>query len=255
MNEVCIITTYKRDELLWLCIEAIRKQFAGIVWIFSDHGRQNPDLWRLSLRFGAQLFFARGQGYGNSSNLIGAMKTALVGPWEILHCVEDDTIIHPSYFDWARAMLSTKRYAAVCGHVGNELDTWYTSPCASWDAEHLRKCLKLVPPGYLEATTREEMQKILDECLTFKKSHYRYGSAEQDGYFLRCIEHFGWKTKFPEKPLAQHMGWWGYNRAGHKGPEGTFEERIAAVRKAINDKTFRTAMFGQRITQAEMEGM
>ena len=65
---------------------------------------------------------------------------------------------------------------------------------------NLRQALEFVPKGYLEATTREEMQKILDDRPEFKRSRFKFGSAEQDGFFLRVIEYFGWKTSFPEKP-------------------------------------------------------
>ncbi len=264
-SEIIVVPTYKRDELLYLCLEAIRHESDIPVWVYSDRAYQSYDLSSATRKFGATLYTSCNHDlYGNSFAVIEALKMSLYGACgtpdnpDIVHLIEDDTLLHPGYFQWARHELSRPNVAAVCGGLGNTVDTWYTSPCASWNAEHLRKCLELIPPGYLEATTREEMQKILDEYGPFKKSHFRYGSAEQDGFFLRCIEHFGWKTKFPEKPLASHMGWWsnGYNRSGHPGPEGaTFEERVAACRRALNDKKFRVAMFGQRVTDLEMEGM
>ncbi len=271
MKDICIVTTYKREELLYLCLEAIREQFTGPVWVFSDHAYQSAELLRTGTRFGAMTFFVKESNrYGNSANVINSMKTALAGHSEIIHMIEDDTIIHPGYFEWARAKLSlytagprtqnavlhTYPYAVALGRIpGDAASTWYESPCVSWNAGCLRQCLELIPPGYLEATTREEMQKILDDCPTFKKSKFKFGSAEQDGFFLRCLEYFGWKSAYPDKSFASHMGWWGYNRDTHEGPVGTFEERVEICRRALYDKAFRTAMFGQRITQTEMGGM
>ncbi len=231
--ETVVVPTFKRDELLWLCLEAIRKQDLVItILVHSDHEYVSKELIDACIFFNASFASARQHSsYGNSRNTIAAMESALLQTSAIVHCIEDDTILHPGYLEWARHELSKPNVVAVCGGIGNTQDTWYTSPCASWNAKPLRKCIDLIPSGYLEATMREEMQKILDEYEPFKKSHFRYGSAEQDGYFLRCIEHFGFKTKFPEKPLC------------------------AACRKALHDKQFRTEMFGQRITEAEMEGL
>ena len=179
------------------------------------------------------------------------MGLAVAAGHSTVFMVEDDTILHGNYFDWARRMLATGRYAAVCGHVGNALDTWYTSPCASWRAVNLRQALELVPKGYLEAETREEMQKILDECPEFKRSRFKFGSCEQDGLMLRIIEYFGWKTAFPEKPLCTHLGAWGYNREGHTGPDGSFEQRVKACRELLANRERRIELFGKRIVDLE----
>ena len=256
MSEVVCIATYKRDELLALCLEAIRAQDKEIpIMVFSDRGWESDDLRFLCLQENASLCYGIDDvGYGNSRNVIRAMWEGVIAPSAIVHFIEDDTILHPSYLDWARGMLATKRFAAVCGHVGNEQDTWYTSPCASWLPDKLQICLEAIPKGYLEARTREEMQKILDDCELFKKSKFRFGSAEQDGYFLRCIEHFGWKTSFPKKPLCTHLGWFGYNRPSHLGPIGNFEQRVKWCRGILASKQKRVEMFGKRIVDLEIEG-
>lgn len=256
MNEIVVVTTYKRDELLYLCLEAIRNQDENIpIRIFSDRMYSSDALYECAAEFRSSLFFREnGPDYGNSANVIAAMECSLDIDPQIVHCIEDDTILHPGYFDWARKQLATGRYACVCGSIGNDQDTWYTSPCASWRAQSLRQALDLVPPNYFQPT-REDMQSVLDAYAPFKKSKYRFGSAEQDGYFLRCIEHFGWKTLFPEKPLCTHLGWYGYNREGGTPPKGTFDERVEQCRRALRDHDFRSRMFGQRITELEFSGM
>jgi hypothetical protein len=256
MSEVVIVPTYKRDELLFLCLEAIRREDQEIrILVFSDHCRQSDDIANICDEFLADFCpVADHNSYGNSFAVISALRVATRGKFSAIHLIEDDTILHPGYLDWARRSLSGNRFAAVCGHVGNTLDTWYTSPCASWNADRLAQCLALVPTGYLEATTREEMQKILDEFPVFKKSKFRYGSAEQDGFLLRCIEHFGWKTLFPDKPMCVHLGAWGYNRPSQDGPQGSFDERVQACRDLLANKQKRVELFGQRIVELEMEG-
>jgi hypothetical protein len=256
-TEIVIVPTYKRDELLYLCLEAIRKQFEGTVWAMSDRCAESPELYSMEKNFRATIFVrSEHPYYGNSFNALESLCWAIQPEYEYetISIIEDDTILHPGYFAWARGMLNTKRYAAVCGHVGNALDTWYTSPCASWRAENLKQCLELVPTYYLEARTREEMQRILDGAPQFKKSKFKYGSCEQDGFFLRCIEHFGWRTAFPEKPLCAHLGWFGYNRDGHSAPTGNFEQRIQACQDLLANKQRRVELFGQRIVELELEG-
>ena len=102
--------------------------------------------------------------------------------------------------------------------------------------------------------TREKMQHVLD-TIVFPQSKYLKGGAEQDGFFLRCLEHHGWKTKFPPKPLATHLGYRGYNSPpGRNVPRGTLEERVQWVRELATNRQLRSDWFGQRITEEEMGG-
>ena len=258
MREICIVPTYQREELLWLCLEAIRAQASAMeltVIVFSDRGDWTEDLERTKYAFNACTgVVCEHNYYGNSFNILDACKRMLtVYPEaETIHLIEDDTILHPGYFTWARGKLGSGQFAAVCGHIGNEQDTWYTSPCASWQADKLRQCLEIIPLGYHYCETREGMQKALDESPHFAKSKFKYGSAEQDGFLLRCIEKFGWHTKFPDKPLCTHLGSHGYNRPTGPRPEGNLHERIAWYRKLLIDTRRRYELFGTRITDLEM---
>jgi hypothetical protein len=91
----------------------------------------------------------------------------------------------------------------------------------------------------------------------FSKSKFVYGSAEQDGLFLRCLESLKLKSWYPPYDLASHLGFFSfnYNRDWDLRPQGTFEERIAACRKVLHDREKRTELFGARITENEMGGM
>lgn len=255
-SETLVVPTYKREELLFLCLEAIRGAgYDRDIIVSSDKGHVSQELVQTAVRFDVTLVIREGgTGFGNSDNLLALLRSGASSGAEIVHLVEDDTILQPGYFKWARRELKTGRYAVVCGHIGNSLNTWYTSPCASWRAEPLRKCLEIVPAGYAEAANREEMQKILDAPPEFQRSAFRYGSAEQDGFFLRAIEHFGWKTLFPPKPLCVHLGEWGYNRPMQEGPKGSFEDRVKYCRALLANRERRSQLFGKRIVDLECEG-
>ena len=253
MSEICVIPTFQREELLFLCLEAIRREDTTIpIHVFSDRGYSSADLETTCKKFNAFLKIQHDtQGYGNSWNVIEALKDGVKAGHSIVHLIEDDVILHRGYFEWAKEELAKGR-ACVCARIAaSRIENWYESPCASWNAECLRQALALVPQGYF-ADTREQMQILLDAA--FPKSRYKRGGCEQDGLLLRCVEHFGWKTKFPPKPLATHLGAWGYNRPSNKPPTGTFEERIEFTRALLKDKRKRVELFGQSITEKELEG-
>lgn len=257
MKEVVIVTTFDRDELLFLCLEAIWREDTIIpIWVFSDHGRHTKDLMETCHKFRAMLTIRSDHKfYGNSFNLISAIREVLkqMSP-EIIHIIEDDTIIHRGYLGWADTQLATGQYAAVCGRIGSaHIPHWFELPCNSWKADKLKICVDAVPAEYF-STNRLEMQRVLDEKI-FPASKYKKGGAEADGFFLRCIEHHGWKTCFPPRPLATHLGWWGYNSPpGRERPAGSFEDRIAQCRAMLTNAQRRKELFGARITEAEMSG-
>ena len=254
-SEIVMVTTMARDALLFLCLEAIRREDAKVpIVVFSDRGYRSRDLDEICMGFDAGLVVRESAiGYGNSFNVIESMRQCVGTGAKLVHAIEDDTILHRGYFDWVRNALSTTMYACALGRIpGDTGTTWYESPCVTWRAECLSKCLELVPLGYF-AETREAMQKIADAA--FPHSKYRFGSAEQDGFFLRCLEFLKWKTAYPDHSFASHVGWWGYNREGGKPPAGTLDEQIAECRKLLRDKARRTELFGERITNSEMGGM
>ena len=256
-TDLVIVTSFKREELLWLCLEAIRREDSEIpIYIFSDRGHGSPELEYTHRTFRANCIIRDPhEYYGNSYNLIDACQWAAKLPVEIIHLIEEDTIIHAGYFHWARTRLASREYACVCGRIGSpHIPNWYESPCASWLTSHMKDALAHLVPGYF-CELRTAMQIILDDEM-FPNSKYKKGGAEQDGFFLRCIEYHGWKTKFPDKPLATHLGWWGYNcPPGREAPSGSFEDRIEACRAMLLNKQERRNLFGHRIADAEMEGM
>jgi hypothetical protein len=259
VSEIVIVPTFNREELLYLCLEAIRREDSLVpISVYSDRGATSEDLVTTCVQFESLCNIRTKHNlYGNSFNLISACRNeinSVNGDIKIVHLIEDDTIIHRGYFSWVREQLATKQYAAVCGRIDSpHLPNWMESPAISWDAECLAVALGHFIPEYF-TQTRNEMQRVLDEVM-FPNSKYRHGGAEQDGAFLRVIEFYGWKTKFPATPLATHLGWWGYNSPpGREKPSGSFVDRVAQCRAMLMNREQRKHLFGHRITDAEMSG-
>lgn len=256
-SEVVVVPTFQREELLFLSLESIRRADPNIpVQVYSDRGYWSRDLMDTCIEFGAHLrVIGKHDHYGNSWNLLSAMEsTLIIEQPEILHIVEDDTIINPAYFDWAAGTLSSGVVASAYAHMSSD-DTrkdWYESPCASWSGPKLREALGMIPEGYF-TKHRDDMLKALDR--QFPGSKMRGNGAEQDSFFLRVIENREWITRHPDRPLAQHIGWYGYNRPeGSIPPHGEFPERVAACREMLGNREMRTIHFGKPITDLEFEG-
>lgn len=255
MKEIVEVTTFKRPELLWLCLEAIRREDQKIpIHVSSDREDSSPELIKSCEEFHVGLSRHYARGYGNSSNVIDVLRHGVTFvPNGIVNLIEDDTIIHRGYFEQIRRALSSGKFAVALGRVPADItSTWYTSPAVSWDSQSLERCLELIPLGYY-AETREEMQKVIDHA--FPHSKYRFGSAEQDGAFLRCLEFLKLKSWYPEHDLASHLGFFGYQTDWSRQPKGTFEERISYCQKLLYDKARRTELFGQAVTEREMRGL
>lgn len=256
MNELVVCTTFKREELLFLALEAIRRDDVSIpIYVFSDRGQCSADLAFVVAHWGALLTVREPHAhYGNSWNLFEACRGTLAEQslLGIVHLIEDDTVIHRGWLDWARYELSTGVPAAVCARIcaPSRISGWYSSLAASWSASDLRVALQHLVPEYF-ADSRMAMRQIVDEKI-FPASRYRKGGAEQDGFLLRAIEYHRWITKSPTKPMATHLGFYGYNHAARAGPTGTLDQRIAFCRELLRDKRRRAELFGKNVTEMEM---
>ena len=108
-SEVVIVTSWQREELLFLCLEAIRREDWAIgVFVYSDRGATSLDLEKTCETFKAKLLVREPHtNYGNSFNLLMACSAQLDGKSpDIVHLIEDDPLIHKGYLRWAREQLT-----------------------------------------------------------------------------------------------------------------------------------------------------
>lgn len=238
MRDCVIVPTYKRDDLLWVCLEAIRAANPLIpIHVFPDRG---TSVERVCAEFDAIEHLTIEHSYhGNSYNVMEAMKWAYQAGFEVVYVIEDDAIIHPSFFEWSRSALESHTDAfAACGWqyspnaiIGDGPDLlmpWYLSVCAAIPRKSLYKIVQHARVEYYA-----KMKDYLAHA--YPTSHRRHSAHfEQDGLVLRVCEGSSQRCVWPRRPRATHIGFTGYHMPG-KPLEGTLEERVALLKLALKD--------------------
>ncbi len=226
MREIVLVPSYKRSEMLYCSLEAIRAADPTIpVRVFPDRG---TDESAVAEKFNASHHVTVKHLYhGNTFNVMEALKWAYGQQYEMVYVVEDDAIIDRTFFDWSRAALGNPIYDdvfAACGWqyspqaiIGDGPDLripWYLSVCSAIPRRSLYGIVQHSRPEYYG-----DMQGYLDRA--YPGSHRR-GSMhyEQDGLVLRVLESESKRCVWPRRPRATHIGFHGYHMDG-RAPEGT----------------------------------
>jgi hypothetical protein len=249
MREICIVPTFQRSDMLAVCLEAIHAADPGMdVHCFPDRG---SDERLVCERFGATHHLTISHNYhGNSYNMLEALKWAYSRPTSasVVYVVEDDCIIDPTFFDWARAALALRpTLFAACGWRYSPdalppadgpdiLIPWYLSVCAALPRRSLAHILQHARPEYYS-----DMQRYLDAA--YPASHRR-GSMhyEQDGLVLRVCESVSGSCAWPRRPRGTHIGFRGYHMPQGHDLSGTLDDRIAVIRLLLKNPDLLSAL-------------
>lgn len=240
MREICIIPTFERPALLWLCLEAIRAADPEIpIHVFPDRGTSEL---QICSKFGANEHKTVSHSYyGNSFNMLEALKWAGEQSCALVHVIEDDSIIEKDYFQWARKALHDKPEAfAACGWQFSPdfqpqdgpdmLAGWYLSVAATIPKVNLPTILQHARPAYYG-----DMKTYLDTVLP--ASPYRGTKHfEQDGLILRVMQTLGKRAVWPRRPKTTHIGFFGYHAHG-KSPDMPLERTVEALKLAMSQPT------------------
>lgn len=235
MQDLVIIPTYDRPEMLWLCLEHLAKnpdhQSVQIRVVVDAHIGQQlhtaleeteivlEKFPQLSLQVG---YRHPHQFHGNSFNVLMAFKDAYETDAEFVYLVEDDVMVYPQFFAWHRlwhenypnlgcSIAVTKE--AVHGHY------------ASLGVCFRRKRLQLVLP-HCRVAYFQDMRGYCRQAFPHSKS-----DCEQDGLWCRVLA--GYQVIWATPPVAQHVGWYGYHRKRSVRPYGSLDERFAQVKRAL----------------------
>ena len=238
MKEMVIVPTFSRSDLLYCCLEAIRRAEPKIpIEVFPDRGTKEIEI---CTKFNATHHLTIQHSYhGNSYNMLEALKWAASKGAQRVFVIEDDTIVDPSFFSWCRtALLNHPDAFAACGWrfspdaVAEDgpdfMVPWYLSVCSCLPAPSLVSIIAHARPEYYG-----DMQQYLDS--TYPNSPRR-GSMhyEQDGLALRVCEAQSQRCVWPRRPRATHCGWYGYHMDG-KPLGGSLEERVRVLKLILEN--------------------
>jgi hypothetical protein len=234
MQDLVIIPTFDRTELLWLCLEYVAgsPQSSEVqirVYVDAHIGQTPPNkaeiesvlekFPHLSIQVGYRVAH---QFPGNSYNLLMAYKDAYESEAEFVFLIEDDVLIRPEFFAWHWTQHAMAPLACTIG-VRNPGHGAY----ASLGVCFRRPVLKLLLPHCRVSY----FQNVRQYCRTmFPPSPF---DCEQDGLIARVLH--GHSVGWAEVPVAQHVGWYGYHRPRSIRPVGTLIERYEQVKFALSN--------------------
>lgn len=233
MQDLVIIPTYDRPELLWLCLEHVARsphypQVQLRVVVDAHIGQPLPpraEIERVLEKF-PQLSIQVGyrtphQFSGNSFNVLTAFQEAFESEARYVFLIEDDVLVHPQFFAWHWATHATLDIGCSIA-VENPGHGAY----ASLGVCFRRERLALIQPHCKTAY----FQNMREYCrTTFPPSAF---DCEQDGLWARVLK--GHLVQWATFPYAQHVGWYGYHRRRSIRPYGTLEERYQQVIAALS---------------------
>lgn len=240
MQDIVIVPTYERPEMLWHCLKHIAASpdhKTVEIWVYVDNhiGQPPPPIeeikevvWKfpqLTIQLKAR---PPHQFHGNSLNVMMAYKDAYAGTEaRLVFMIEDDVLIHPEFFAWHRTQhAECKGCPSIGCSIGVVKEKQY-GPYASLGVCFKRETLKFLLPH----CRVEYFHNLRGYC----RQHFPPVSwdCEQDGLWCRLL--MNQKIVWATTPMAQHVGWYGYHRKKSTRPQGTLEQRFDQVRQVLTN--------------------
>jgi hypothetical protein len=258
-NRIIVRPVFNRAEMLKLSIdyEIKAREYYDIGYdfttIFIIENGATKDVLELvySYPFNKQII-ERYSHFGLSANILEGLKTAfdLTSEWVLY--IEDDILLHETYFKYIDLILNMselskwsvispynfndngnvqfvrkdRHYAALAPIIRKYFFELYVRPCA-------KDTFYKHPAAFVN--TLDELYKSY--C---KDRIYRYKTSihhQQAGLINRLCDvariEEGLYVVMPEVTRIQHIGFFGYNRPGGKLKGDTFEERLNYLKEII----------------------
>lgn len=196
----------------------------------------------------------RQQKFGLTINILEGMKDAFGLADDYVIYIEDDILLHKTYFEYMDILLSTKNlgkfsvlspfnqndsgnvkevyrghhYAALAPLITKEFHSDYILPCSS-DAYYKN------PPSFVMSLNKK-YEKYFGKGYKYNGTTTHY---EQAGMLNRLVDAAmldqGKYVIMPRVNRQQHIGYFGKNRPGGIIPGKTFDERLENLREIILD--------------------
>lgn len=253
MRDVVIIPCYERPEFTKLCLKYL-SQARGIqdkeVWLCQDNHGGDKEAEILMAMFpvadyGFKLFgwerfrhigIEGHNTYGNSHNLINALRAAYESRAERIFLVEDDIIVAPDIFEWHEEILNTAHPFVSCAtSLNRSAHFQINGPQVMDERIPDPSAYKQVIGPYSSHAAAFERFGIGD-FLKFvaKKNPTWQSGVEQDLLMQQFLSSSGQRSAWPVVPRAVNVGWFSYHITGRKFT-GTLAEKSEEVERTIRD--------------------
>jgi len=268
MKEVCLVLTYKRDELLHCCLRRLRGLDGDIsIIVFSDRRETSKNLESTCDEFEARLILQPRHSYhGNSFSAGEALRFAYLSGYELIHYVEDDCMVKADFFRWTRETHSDwDDIFCSCSWVFNHhmpivdetyFAPWIYIPQFTIKRDKLALVIPHLNPLYFSDMSRYLGENFRDESMV--RLYPQVAHYEIDGLLQRVIAKERLQVAWNGIARAQHCGaMGGYNKGGYAKYDEFFgsrtaQERIAFAEEFISDPHWRLQYFPREIVEREV---
>lgn len=274
MNEVVLVTTYRRPELLHCCLKRIREAEPSIpISVFPDRGTlYDAELQEVIKAFPGNIqwnLVPDHDYYGNSYNVMEAFRWAYNEGYDVVYYVEDDVMCHPDFFTWHCEQHEEvpdlfgsmgwifNRHAPISDDV--LYAPWYYAIGTCFLRAKLEKIACHATPKYYEDMPGYITQEFADCSLNRERLQFGIEHYEQDGLIQRVLERDKSTCASPGIAKCSHVGFAGYNRGWNgyaeffnEKSQMNFAERIARLEEFIADPYARAEIFGRDIVEREI---
>lgn len=258
MKDIVIVPTFDRPEYLWMCLENLRLahgSHAKQIWICEDVHEDKPKDFTTqidmlaTIREAGQLFgrenvtyFGRAPhtSYGNSHNLLQALKDSIYTDARYVYIVEDDTMVMKDFFNWhEQAQQQYQPFVTCAGRINRSLNFQMNGPEAIDESQKDSMACVRSHKAYMSWATcfkREGLYWLLKHAPDKDGDDPWRPGFEQDMFIQDFIRDGHNASVWPYVPRAYHMGWYSYHRTAGQKFHGTLQEKVTALRRAIYSK-------------------
>lgn len=177
----------------------------------------------------ALIFRAQGHVYAPSGswNILNAIKGGYESGADFVCLVEEDVMVRPNYMEyhekWHSLLFSEP--VALCGRLIEKYGRdYYTNPGSSLS----RSLLDCIVPHINNEFFADRVGYLSEHFPDWPEA-----SPLDDGLIRRVIKQVDGRIYFPDKPVAVHQGFSGYQKIVGYKTEGSIEDRIAQLRTIL----------------------
>lgn len=261
--DIILRPVFSRPEMLQLSFEyeiAARKHFmlpGEYVTVFIvEYGSPQKTLELVENYPFKARHIVRGEKYGLSKNILEGMKDAFKSADNYVIYIEDDILIHKTYFQYMDILLnmfSKDEYSILAAYNGDDNGDVHElykghhyaalAPLISKDffGDYIEPCI--TETYYKNYGSRDKFCRAL--ATKYKDNElYKYRNSpgthnEQAGLINKLVDaaliEEGKHIITPYVNRQQHIGYFGKNRPGGIIPGKNFEERLKNLREIIKD--------------------